>query len=193
MHPVSDLLFFDTREDASIDMTGSLQFSVSPWNFSHLLSEELSSSVAWCFWGFFYSLRQSWPSNLVREKTIVLFVPDHRTSLFVIVRHDWNYTSRNIVHVPSTESFPLRRLSFLFEWLILSTTSFRALKFRILIIWSIWSFTDVFNRKQLVWPLFRTVFLIAQSRDGLRLKQSLVNLDWYNPCRIASWKHISCW
>ena len=82
-----------------------------------------------------------------------------------------------------------RRLSFQFDslWLI-SFPQLRSgtLKFRVLIIWSVWSFTDVFNRKQLVWPLFRTVSWSYESGDGLRLKQSLVNLDWYNPCRIAS-------
>ena len=82
-------------------------------------------SVA-CVWGFFLTLRQSWPSNLVQEKTIVL-LSDHCTSLLVQVRDDWNCVSLfwNIVHVLSTEhTLPLsfqRRISVLFDswWLIL--------------------------------------------------------------------------
>ena len=72
------------------------------------------------FLRIFLPRRQSWPSNLVRERTIVLFVSDHRTSLLVPACHDSNYMSllSNIVHVPSTENtLPLsspRGLSFLF-------------------------------------------------------------------------------
>ena len=102
----------------------------------------------------FLPRRQSWPSNLVRERTIVLFVSDHRTSLLVPVCHDWNNMSLilNIVHVSSTENtLPLssqRRLSFLF-WLLVtdprSTTSLQTLKFPSVIIWRKWSFTTVIN------------------------------------------------
>ena len=101
----------------------------------------------------FLSLGQSWPSNLVRENTVVLFVSDHRTILLELVCHDWNYMSllSNIVHVLSTQhTLTLcspRRLSFHFHswWLIL----FPQLRF------GLWSFefsssdqcTDVFNRE----------------------------------------------
>ena len=70
---------FDTGEDAKISMTGFDIFC--------------DGSVAWCFLRIFSSLRQSCPSNLVREKTIVLFVSDHRTSLLLLVCDDWNYMS----------------------------------------------------------------------------------------------------
>ena len=79
------------------------------------------------FLKLFLTLRQSWPSSLVQEKTIVLFVSDHCTSLLVQVRHDWNCMSLllNIVPVLSTENtLPLsflRKLSGLLNswWLIL--------------------------------------------------------------------------
>ena len=72
------------------------------------------------FLRIFLPLRQSWPSNLVREQTIVLFVSDRRTSLLVLVCHDWNYMSllstENTIPLSS-----LRKLSFLFDswWLLL--------------------------------------------------------------------------
>ena len=110
-----------------------------------------------CSWGFFSPFVSLGLRNLVREKTIVLFVSDHCTSLLVLVCHDGNHMSLllNIVHVPSTENnLPLsspRWLSFFPFWLVvtdpLSTISFWALTLRVLIIWSIWSFTDVFKRK----------------------------------------------
>ena len=83
---------------------------------------------------------------------------------FVMTETTWVSLFLNVVHVHSTENTltlsSQRRLSFLFELLEtdpFSTTSFQTLKFRVLIVWSIWSFTDVFNRKELVCPLFRTV------------------------------------
>ena len=48
---------------------------------SLLLSEELSSLLPCVFLRIFLSLRQSWPSSLAREKTVVLFVSDHCVSL----------------------------------------------------------------------------------------------------------------
>ena len=102
----------------------------------------------------FVPRRQSLPSSGMQEKTIVLSVSDLFHRCWRPYCHDWNCMSLlwNIVHVPSTENtLPLsfqRRLSFLF-WLLvtdlLSTTSFRTLKFRVLIIWSTWFFTTVFN------------------------------------------------
>ena len=89
-------------------------------------------SVAWIFWGFFLPLRQSWPSNLVRERTIVLFVCEfHHCFQWLI--HDWNYMSllSNIVQLLSTDSIlPLpsqRELSFLFDcWSLLLSQQLRS-------------------------------------------------------------------
>ena len=58
-------------------------------------------------------------------------------------------STENTLHFPHNVGF---------LWLLvtdpLSTTSFQTLKFRFLIIWSIWSCTDVFNRKIFVCPCF---------------------------------------
>ena len=87
--------------------------------------------------------------------TIVLFVSDYCHCCQRLFRHDWNNKRLlwNIVHVPSTEN----TLTFLAAhtflrfrlWVAgpLSKRSFRSLMFRVLFIWSIWSFTDVLNRK----------------------------------------------
>ena len=108
MHPVSDL-FFLTRGRMP-KFTWRVFYIFSAWNFSPFVWRAFRS-VAWCSWGFFLLHRLSWPSNLVRERTIVLFV-----SLLVLVCHDWNYMSLllNIVQVCSTENtLPLSFLSFL--------------------------------------------------------------------------------
>ena len=87
--------------------------------------------------------RQFWPSDLVRERAIVLFVSDLRHGFRRPV-HDWSFMSlrSNIVHLISTENILppsyQRRLSFLFD------RSFCTLKFRVFIVWSTWSLTDVF-------------------------------------------------
>ena len=102
---------------------------VSAWNFAPFIWRAFLF-VAWmCFFLLiFLHLRQSFPSNLMQEKTIVLFY----LWLFAnvsrgYVRHDWTCMSLlwNIVHVLSTDNTlprsSLRRLSFLFDswWLIL--------------------------------------------------------------------------
>ena len=74
-------------------------------------------------------------------------------------------------------------------WLLvtdpLSTTSFRTLKFLVLIIWHIWSFTDVFNLEKLTCPLFRMVSWSYNAKTVWSWTESC-NLDSYNPSRITS-------
>ena len=160
---------------------------------SLLLSEELSSLLPNVVEDLL-SHRQSWPSNLVREQTIVLFVSDHCTSLLVLVCHDWNYMSLllNIVHVLSTENTlplsSLRRLSFLFNsrGLIL----FPQLRS------GLWSFEfsssdqyEVLQMSQSYITCLSIVsngFLIVQSQDGLKLNRVLYFFDLCNPSRITS-------
>ena len=122
---------FETREDTKIYMTGFLTKPVSAWNFAPFVWRDFLF-VAWCFRGVFVSLRQSWPSNLVRERTIVFFVWKHRHCFQGLI-DDWNCTSllSNIVHLFSTESIlPLssrRRLSFLFDsWSLLLSQQLRS-------------------------------------------------------------------
>ena len=89
----------------------------------------------------------------------------------------------NTVHVPSTENtLPLssqRRLSFLFD-----SSSFRTMKFRVLTIWSIWSFTAVFKRK---WfgSLLRAVSS-SYNANTVWSWTEFCNFDLYNPSRIIS-------
>ena len=137
---------FDTREDAKIYMT--VFFCDNFCNGTDFRSFCLKSFHLCClvFLRMFLSLRQYWPSNLVRRKTIVLFVSDHRTSLLVLVRHDWNYMSLllNTVHVPSTEN----TLSFLILGDCSSLHNFvldseRSSSHQLLNM----NFEDVFNRK----------------------------------------------
>ena len=105
-------------QTCEIYMTGFYKYWITARNFA---------LCCLMFLKIFLLLRQSWPSSSVQDKTIVLFASDHRTSLLVQVRHDWNYVSllRNIVHVPSTENTLtlslLRKLSVLFAswWLLL--------------------------------------------------------------------------
>ena len=135
---------FDTREGANSYITCSYNFCIG----TEFRSFCLKSFHVCCLIlvRFFLPRRQSWLSNLVLERTIVLFVSDHRTSLLVPVCHDWNYMSlfSNIVPVPSTEnSLPLSSQ----RSVPLSTTSFWTLEFRVRINWSIWLFTDVVNGK----------------------------------------------
>ena len=116
---------FDTREEASIYMRGFYK----SWIGMELRSFYLQSFPLCCLilLRVCLPLRQSWPSNLVREKTIVLLVSDLCHRCRRSLSHDWNCMSLfwNIVHVPSTENtLPLssqRRRSFLFDswWLIL--------------------------------------------------------------------------
>ena len=161
---LSETCSFDTRVDANDCMMDFLSNGTDVYSFC----------LWWPVFEVFSPLRQSWPSSLVREKTIVLVVSDHLTSPLVLVSHDWKHMSLllNIVHVPSTENtLPLssqRRLSFLLVTAPLSTTSFRTLKFRVLIIWSMWSFTDVFNRKQLVCLLFLMVSWSYKAKTSLK-------------------------
>ena len=60
-------------------------------------------------------------------------------------------------------------------WLLvtdpLSTTSLRTLKFRVLIIWSIWSFTDLPSWTTCL-SIYSNGFLIVQSQDSLKLNRS---------------------
>ena len=139
---------FDIREDAPNHMTGLLQFLY--WHgFLLIVSEELSYLLPVVFWGCF-SLRQSLPSNLVRERTIVLLVSDHRTSLPCTSLSWLELHESPFEHCPCayTPTF-LSTWAFCPVWLLvtapLATTSFRSLKFRILISWSIWILTEVFN------------------------------------------------
>ena len=68
---------FDTLEDAKKPQDGFFfTISVSAPNVA-LLSEELSSMLPDFLRGFLHR-RQSWPSNLVRARTTVLFVSDLR-------------------------------------------------------------------------------------------------------------------
>ena len=121
-HPTSDLWFWHTGGCSNLH-DGVSTFFVTARNCAPFVCRAFLSAVLMIF----LTLHQSWPSNLVREKTIVLFVSDHCTSLLVLVCCDWNYMSLllNIVHVFSTENtLPLssqRRLSFLFDtwWLII--------------------------------------------------------------------------
>ena len=112
---------FDTRKGAKIYMAGFYNFGIS----TEFCTFCLKSFHLCCLMvlKIFLPRRQSWPLNLVRDKTIVLFVSDYRTSLLVLVCDDWNYMSLllNIVHVPSTDSIlPLSspRWPF-FPWLLL--------------------------------------------------------------------------
>ena len=120
----------------------------SAWNFT--LAQRAFLFIAWSLWGFLslavslFCLRMG-----CRRRRSSFFASDLCHCFLVLVCHDWNYMGLlwNIVHVPSNEStLPLssqRRL----VTAPLSTTSFRTLKFRVLIMWQIWSFTGVFNRK----------------------------------------------
>ena len=101
---------------------------------------------------FFRVFRQSVPSLLVRQRTMVLLVSDRIR--FLQLDHDWSYKSLllNIVQLLSTDSIlPLsspRRLFSPLGLLVtapLSTISFQALKLRVLICWSIWRLTAIFN------------------------------------------------
>ena len=148
----------------------------------------------------FLTLGQTWPSNLVREKTVVLLVSDHRASLLELVCHGWNYMSllSNIVHVLSTQhNLTLcspRRLSFLFDswWLIL----FPQLRF------GLWSFEfsssdqydvlQIFHREQLVCPFIRTVSWSYKAKTVW--SWTGVEQFW----RVQSFqdhfrRHITCW
>ena len=59
------------------------------------------------------------------------------------------------------------------------------LKFRVLIIWSIQNFTDVFNHLKLVCPFFRTVSWSYQANTVWSWTESC-NFDLYNPSKITS-------
>ena len=93
-----DMFKRNTRVDANTYMTGFSKI-LYRHGFSLLVSEEMSSLLPDVYCGFL-AFRQSRPSNLVREKTIV---SDHCTSLLALVRHDWNCMSllSNIVHLLS--------------------------------------------------------------------------------------------
>ena len=130
---------FDTREDARTYMTFFFftEFE-SAWNFT--LAQRAFLFVAWSLWGFLslavslFCLRMG-----CRRRRSSFFASDLCHCFLVLVCHDWNYMGLlwNIVHVPSNESpLPLssqRRL----VTAPLSTTSFRTLKFRVLIMWQI--------------------------------------------------------
>ena len=137
----------DIREDASNYMTG-----LDSFYFGTGICAFLSKGPDLICWKVV--ARQSLPLYHVQERTVVLFFSDY-CICSQVQDHGWNYMSLpwNIVHLPSTESFlPLssqRKLSFLFDsWkLLLSTISFRALKFQVLIVWSIvpWLMPSIFG------------------------------------------------
>ena len=138
------------------------------------------------------------PSNGMREKTIALFVSDTCDCFQRLGCHDWNYMSLlwNIVQVSSTENtLPLssqRKLAFLPFWLLVtalfSTTSLQTLKFRVLIIWSIWTFTAVLNCWQFGVKLFRAT---SWSHNAITVWcwEELSSFDLYNPDHI--WGHFT--
>ena len=185
---------FDTREDAKFYLTGFLNFT-SEWKFSPLVWRDVLI-VARNLFEDFLSLRQSWPSNLVREKTIVLFVSDHRASLLELVCHDWNFMSllSNIVHVLSTQhTLPVsspRMPSFLFDswWLIL----FPQLRF------GLWSFefsssdqyevlqmSSIVNNLSVHW-FERCLDRTTTPRRSEAEQRESFNFDLYNHSRIIS-------
>ena len=117
---------FDTREGANNYMTGYYIFFIG----TGFCSSSLTSFLLCCLNLLRASLRQSWTSNLVRERTIVLLLCEPRICRQML-DHGGNYTNllSNIVPLLSTESIlPLssrRKLSFLFDsWLLLVSPLF---------------------------------------------------------------------
>ena len=98
----------------------------------------------------------------------------------------WTCLSWLKLHEPPFEHCPCafhstHSLTFLSTWAFfpfwllvtdpLSTTSLRTLKFRVLIIWSIWSFTDLRSWITCL-SIYSNGFLIVQSQDSLKLNRS---------------------
>ena len=176
----------------------------STWNFA--LVQRAFLFTAWSLSRFLplavrlFCLRMG-----CRRRRSSFFVSDHCHCCQKLSCHDWEYMSLlwNIIHVPSTENtFPLssqRRLSFLSD----AWSPFHNIvpdpEVSILIIWSIWSFTAVFN----CWK-FGFLFFV----DSWSYKANTVwswtefcNFDLHNPSRITSegisltdcsaWSHLT--
>ena len=133
---------WDTREGAKNYMKDMYTFSQGNFGTESFLLFQKGSLLC-CLNSLRVSARQSVPSLLVQEKTILLFVSDH--ICFQTLDHDGNNMSLllKIVHLLSTDSMshlPIHAGFFPFKLLVtapLSTISFQALKFRVLIVWSI--------------------------------------------------------
>ena len=174
---------FETREDTNIYSTFfNFRISTESEFFVRAFISVAFFTVSlclrsWCRW------RRSSFSSLTTATVARCY--------FVMTETAWVFFGTLSICLPLKTLFHLpfkRRLSFIFDSLVtdnLSTTSVRTLKFRGLIIWPTWSFTDVFNRKYLGCPLFRTVSFSYKAKTVWSLTGSR-NFDLYSPFRITS-------
>ena len=181
---------YDIREDARIYMTNFYTF-VTARNLAPFVCR---ASFLACFWKFcfpFVSLglwvwcrrrRSSFGSLATVQVSLYQFVMTETTWVPI----------KNIVHAPSTEHAltlsSQRRLSFLLNsWWLLIFPQLRCgpWSFEFSFIWSIWSFTAVFNRERFVCPLFRAVSWSYKTKTVWNWTESC-HSDLYNPSRITS-------
>ena len=105
---------------------------------------------------------------------------------------------KTLSHFPLNVGF----LSFLTlgDWSSFHNIALETLKFRVLIIWSIWSFTAVFNCEQFGFPLFRAVSWSYKANTVWSWAE-FCSFDLYNPSRSTSegislpdssaWSHLT--
>ena len=144
VHIVFQTCNSDTREGARTDMTDfyriwiGMEFHSCPMSFPAL-------------WGFLSLTVSCKSSNQKDDRPFRLWpcplFPDSWMSWLKLHESPLEHCPRAF-HWKHSPTFLSTQASFPF-WLLvtdpLSTTSFRTLKFRVLIIWLIWSFTAVFN------------------------------------------------
>ena len=149
-------------------------------------SSLLSEGFLLCCLNFLrVSLRQSWPSNLVRERTIVLLLCEPRIPCQMLDHGGNNmYLLSNIVPLLSTGTFltlsSQRRLSFLFDsWLLLLSPLFISdsevsTSLRLINMKSHRCLQSWITRL----PIVSKSLLVTQSQCSLKLNRILQFLTW---------------
>ena len=156
--------------------------------------------VAWCF-GWFSSLSSvlAFEFGAGEDDRPFRLWPMHMSPCACL---SWlNLHDSPFEHCPCallwkhSSTFPPTQAFFPFWPLVtdrLSTPSFRTLQLRVLIIWPIWSFTDVFDRKKLVCPLFRTVSWSYNAKTVWSWTESC-NFDVVQSFQDHIGSHVACW
>ena len=168
---------------------------------SLFLSEDLSSFVAWFLRGLCVPRRRSvLPSSGMREKTIVMVISGLR-HCFLKLLWKWQKLHESPLelcpcafHWKHSPTF-LSSQAFIPFWLLVtdlrSTTPSQTLTFRVLIIWSTWSFTDVFKVEKFGCPLFRAVSFQGQHSSKSWTESS--SSDLYRTFQNHFGKHVTLW